>query len=175
MRGLLPTTAAGLAVLAALTLATGAASAPAPTLLRTDGIGPLRLGMSRAQALATGWLVGRGRGCPLFGTPPITYRFGGRAPSRLRGSVEFSRGRLTDLTVTRGVRTATGVTVGATTRRMLELSRAAGFTAAAEYVPEFQGTFVRVVRDGRQVLGAFSGKRSKRVEQLSIPDTVICD
>jgi hypothetical protein len=48
----------GLAVVASMLLSggfSGTASA-ATTVLRLDGVGPLKLGMKRSEALATGWL-----------------------------------------------------------------------------------------------------------------------
>jgi hypothetical protein len=100
----------------ALAVPPPAASPASTTVLRLDGIGPLHLGMTRTAALATGWLADRGPGCPLGGTPPITYPFSGaEAPEATKGSAEFADGRFTALSFTRGVRTSTGVTVGRTT------------------------------------------------------------
>ncbi|HEX6621927.1 MAG TPA: hypothetical protein VF024_19845, partial [Solirubrobacteraceae bacterium] len=109
MRRLSP--ALGLAALAGAVLwaPATAAGGPATTVLRLDGIGPLHLGMTRAAALGTGWLAGRRPGCPLGGTPPITYRFtGAKAPKGIKGSMEFVNGRLSTMSFTRGVRTTTG-------------------------------------------------------------------
>jgi hypothetical protein len=152
-----------------------AAGAPATTVLRLDGIGPLHLGMSRTAALGTGWLAGRGSGCPLGGTPPITYRFTGpKAPKAIRGSAEFENGRLTTLSFTRGVRTSTGVSVGrTTTARMVARYRAAGFTASARFDGTFQGTFVRVRRHGRDVVGGFGEGRV--VSIVAIPAVAVCE
>jgi hypothetical protein len=152
-----------------------AAGGPATTVLRLDGIGPLHLGMSRTAALGTGWLAGRGSGCPLGGTPPITYRFTGpKAPKAIRGSAEFENGRLTTLSFTRGVRTSTGVSVGrTTTARMVARYRAAGFTASARFDGTFQGTFVRVRRHGRDVVGGFGEGRV--VSIVAIPAVAVCE
>ena len=126
----------GLAVVASVLLSggfSGTASA-ATTVLRLDGVGPLKLGMKRSEALRTGWLSARGTGCELGGPPlPITYRLGGSsAPSGLRGVAEFRRHRLRNLSFTRGVRTARGVRVGRTTyRRMVKRYRGDGFSASA--------------------------------------------
>jgi hypothetical protein len=154
---------------------TTAAGGPATTVLRLDGIGPLHLGMSRTAALGTGWLAGRGSGCPLGGTPPITYRFTGpKAPKAIRGSAEFENGRLTTLSFTRGVRTSTGVTVArTTTARMVARYRAAGFTASARFDGGFQGTFVRVRRHGRDVVGGFGEGRV--VSIVAIPAVAVCE
>ena len=175
MRRLSP--ALGLAALAGAVLwaPATAAGGPATTVLRLDGIGPLHLGMTRTVALATGWLAGRRSGCPLGGTPPITYRFtGAKAPKAIKGSAEFADGRLTTLSFTRGVRTSTGVTVGrTTTARMVARYRAAGFTASARFVSTFQGTFVRVRRHGRDVVGGFG--EGSVVTIVAIPAVPVCE
>jgi hypothetical protein len=151
-------------------------AASATTVLRLDGIGPLKLGMSRADAVATGWLANRSTGCPLGGPPlPITYRFtGARAPSGIRGSAEFARGHLSGLSFTRGVRTSAGVTVGKTRLvRMWERYRALGFTASGRYDSTFQGTFVTVKRRGHTVLGGFG--EGPTVSIIAIPNVPTCE
>ncbi|HEX6742874.1 MAG TPA: hypothetical protein VF087_01635 [Solirubrobacteraceae bacterium] len=159
----------------ALTVQLPAASPASTTVLRLKGIGPLHLGMTRTDALATGWLAGRRSGCPLGGTPPITYRFtGAKAPDAIKGSAEFADGRLTTLSFTRGVRTSTGVTVGrTTTARMVARYREAGFTASARYDSTFQGTFVRVRRHGHDVVGGFG--QGRVVSIVAIPAVPVCE
>jgi hypothetical protein len=169
--------ALGLAALvgAALWAPAAAAGGPATTVLRLDGIGPLHLGMTRTAALATGWLAGRRSGCPLGGTPPITYRFtGARAPRAIKGSVEFVDNRLSTMSFTAGVHTSTGVTVGrTTTARMVARYRAAGFMASARFDSTFQGTFVRVRRHGRDVVGGFADAGAVTV--VAIPAVSVCE
>jgi hypothetical protein len=168
--------AALFAVLGAVASPVDAAIASSTTVLRLDGVGPLHLGMTRSQALATGWLAGRGTGCELAGPPlPITYRFtGARAPRGIVGVAEFHAHRLSVLSFTRGVRTSTGVTVGrTTTSRMVARYRQAGFTASAQFVDTFQGTFVTVKRRGRQVVGAFAEHRV--VTSVAVPAVPVCE
>jgi hypothetical protein len=131
--------------------------------------------MTRTAALATGWLAGRRSGCPLGGTPPITYRFtGAKAPRTIKGSVEFVDNRLDTMAFTAGVRTSTGVTVGrTTTARMVARYRAAGFTASARFDGTFQGTFVRVRRHGRDVVGGFGA--GGVVTIVAIPTVPVCE
>lgn len=160
---------------AALGVPATAAGGASTTVVRLDGIGPLHLGMTRSAALATGWLADRRPGCPLGGTPPITYRLTGpKAPGAIRGSAEFENHRLTTLSFTRGVRTSTGVTVGrTTTARMVARYRAAGFTASARFESTFQGTFVRVTRHGRDVVGGFG--EGSVVTIIAIPAVSVCE
>lgn len=159
------------------------ARAAATTLLRLDGIGPLRLGMKRAVALRTGWLARRAPGCELGGPPlPITYQLtGARAPAGIVGTAEFNgtSGKLTSLSFRRGVRTATGVVAGQTTATgMVNRYRDAGFSARAQFVDVFAGTFVTVRRGGKQVIGGFArGRASARrpLAQLGIPFVPTCE
>jgi hypothetical protein len=167
---------AGAALAVVTLLVMPATDATASTVLRLDGVGPLRLGMTRTAALATGWLAERTPGCELGGPPlPITYRLTGRrAPSDLRGAAEFRGGHLRGLSFTAGVRTTTGVAVRTTTTaRMVARYRSAGFSASAQFVPIFGGTFVDVRRSGRQVLGGFAHGRV--VTTLAIPGVPVCE
>ncbi len=153
-----------------------AAGAASTTVLRLDGIGPLKLGMSRADAVATGWLGSRGTGCKLGGPPyPITYRFTGfKAPSGLRGNAEFVGGKLLDMAFSNGVHTATGVTIGRTTpARMVASYRNAGLSVSSAFSPTFGGTFVTVKRAGKPVLGAFATKGA--INTIAIPSVPVCE
>lgn len=179
---LLPAAALAGALLPASAPALSVAPSAAPTLLRLDGIGPLRLGMTQSAALRTGWLANRGTGCELGGRPfPVTYQLSGsRAPDGVVGSAEFQRGRLRNLSFTRGVRTAAGVVVGRTTARgTVNRYRASGFRASAQFFDTFQGTFVAVQRgSGSQLLGAFArGRTSARrpIAVLGIPYVPTCE
>lgn len=168
-----------LALSTAVVLGAGASPAVAasPTELRTDGIGPLTLGMKRADAVATGWLANRGTGCPLGGGAlPITYALRGtKAPKALRGAVEFRGGRLRTLSFSRGVRTTEGVTVGTTTSRMVSRYRAAGFTVERRSSSTFGGTFVGVAKGSTPTLGAFASGSGRRITDLAIPAIPVCE
>src|SRR5205814_6688540 len=112
---------------------------------------------------------------PLGGTPPITYRFtGARAPRAIKGSVEFVDNRLSTMSFTAGACTSTGVTVRRTTvARMVARYRAAGFTASARFDSTFQGTFVRVRRHGRDVVGGFADAGAVGI--IAIPAVSVCE
>jgi hypothetical protein len=167
--------ATALAVAALAGPASGA-GAGAGTLLRLDGIGPLKLGMTQAAAVRTGWLAGRTTGCPLGGPPlPIGYRFtGARAPKGIRGTAEFTNGRLSNLSFSRGVHTATGVTVGRTPiADMVAGYRGAGLRASSRYDAIFAGTFVTVRRGRRDVIGGFGEHRV--VTLLAVRGVQVCE
>lgn len=156
-----------------------AAPAQGATLLRLDGIGPLKLNMSRLASLDTGWLGDRSTGCKLGGKPyPITYRFtGAEAPAGIDGSAEFNRGKLTNLSFNGGVRTATGVVPGKTSvTSMVTRYRNAGFKVSARYDTTFVGTFVTVKRKGGgdAVMTGFAD-RKKPVGILGIPYVPLCE
>jgi hypothetical protein len=153
------------------------ASAHGATLVRVDGIGPLKMGMSRMAALDTGWLSNRHSGCPLGGKPyPIDYDLeGSSAPAGIEGSAEFTGGTLTNLAFSSGIRTSTGVVPGKTTiLGMLKRYRDAGFKASARYEETFDGTFVNVKRKGgKQLLSGFTN--NKVISVIGIPYVPVCE
>ncbi len=162
-----------------LLLAAGSAWAdgrgPSP-VLRLDGIGPLRLGMGRAEAVATGWLSDPGPGCELAGTPPpVVYRFKGpKAPPGLVGTVEFDRDTLRVFAFSAGVRTSFGVAIpGGTVADLLKRARAAGLSATSVYDATFAGRFVTVNQKGKQVLGAFATQSA--IATIAVPYVPVCE
>jgi hypothetical protein len=162
--------------LAAGLMALLATPAHGATLLRLDGIGPLKLGMARMAALDTGWLSNRAPGCKLGGPPyPITYKLNGdNAPAAITGSVEFNDGKLTNVVAEKGVRTATGVVPGRTTwTSMVTRYRNAGYKVSARYDDVFQVTFVHVKRKGQAVMTGIAEK--KVVNMLGVPFIPLCE
>lgn len=153
-----------------------AAPAQGATLLRLDGIGPLKLGMSQTAGVGTKWLSNRGTGCVLGGKPyPVTYRLDGpKAPKGINGGAEFNDGKLTSLTFRSGVRTAVGVVPGQTTwAGMAARYRDAGFKVQTRFDATFQGTFVHVRRSGKSVMTAFADK--KVIDTLGVPYLPLCE
>jgi hypothetical protein len=56
---------------------------------------------------------------------------------------------------------------------MVARYRAAGFTASARFESTFQGTFVRVRRHGRDVVGGFAGAGALTI--VAIPAVSVCE
>jgi hypothetical protein len=152
--------------------ADGRGSSP---VLRFDGIGPLRLGMGRAEAVATGWLSDPGPGCELAGPALVVYRLKGpKAPAGIVGTVEFDKGTLRVLAFSAGVRTTFGVAIpGGTVNDLLKRARAAGLSATSVYDATFAGRFVTVNQKGKQVLGAFA--RQNAIATLAVPFVPVCE
>ncbi len=167
------------AIGAILLLAAGSAWADgrgSSPVLRLDGIGPLRLGMGRAEAVATGWLSDPGPGCELGGPPlPVVYRLKGpKAPAGIVGTAQFERGTLRVFAFSAGVRTSFGVAIpGGTVNDLLKRARAAGLSATSVYDETFAGRFVTVNRAGKQVLGAFAEKSA--ISTIAVPYVPVCE
>ena len=153
------------------------APAQGATLLRLDGIGPLKLGMARMVALDTGWLNDRQTGCPLGGKPyPIGYALNGAsAPAAIDARAEFVDQKLQTITASKGVRTATGVVPGKTTwASMVTRYRNAGFKVSARYDDVFQLTFVHVKRKGgKPVMTGIA--ENKIVDSVGVPFIPLCE
>ncbi|MDM7953484.1 MAG: hypothetical protein QUV07_09775 [Cyanobium sp. CZS 25K] len=165
--------AAGSALAPRSAWADGRASTP---VLRLDGIGPLRLGMSRAEAVATGWLSDPGPGCELSGPPlPVVYQLKGpKAPAGIEGTAQFEQGTLRVMAFSAGVRTTFGVALpGGTVNDLVQRARAAGLSATSVYDETFAGRFVTVNRGGQQVLGAFATRSA--IATIAVPYVPVCE
>ncbi len=153
--------------------ADGRGSSP---VLRLDGIGPLRLGMGRVEAVATGWLSDPGPGCELGGPPlPVVYKLKGpKAQAGIVGTAQFERGTLRVFAFSAGVRTTFGVAIpGGTVADLLKRARAAGLSASSVYDETFAGRFVTVNRGGQQVFGAFAEKSA--ITTIAVPYVPVCE
>jgi hypothetical protein len=170
------------AITIVLLVAAAGAARSRQALLALNGVGPLRLGMSKVAAVGTGWLAQPHSGCPLGGKPyPVTYQLSGsRAPKGIAGVATFDRGKLTDLSFTAGVRTAAGVQPGTTTVNGMKAAYGKPpFHATSNYEDTFGATFVFVFKaNGSEpvISGTATGKGgAKVIGQLGIPDVPTCD
>lgn len=164
----------------ALTLvaALAAPAVAAPPRLRLDGIGPLKLGMTRSAALATGWLSNPMPGCELQSPRPVGYDLAGpSAPAGLKGGVSFVSGKLVTVAVDKGAATITGVRPGVTTAaKMVSAYKKAGYKVTSLFDPTFQARFITATRGGKSIVGIASGaSTSKVVSSLSVPFADVCE
>lgn len=163
---------------AAVTVVMTATASAATPRLRLNGIGPLTIGMTKSQALATGWIANQQLGCELASPRPRVLDFTGpNAPAGLQGSVSFQRGTLTDITIARGAITRTGVQPGVTTaRRMIRAYRDAGFVVTSRFDPVFQARFTTAYRGGKTIVGLSLGSSRNRVlRSVSVPFVPLCE
>ena len=162
-----------------MALAAVASPAHGATLVRLDGIGPVKLGMSRMAALDTNWLGARSTGCTLGGKPyPVDYSLtGAKAPSGIKGTAEFQHGKLMNMAFSGGVRTATGVVPGTTSwPTMVTKYRDAGYRVSARYDSTFVGTFVTVKRKkGKASVMVGFAEKGKAIGTIGIPYVPLCE
>lgn len=171
--------AAGVALLTGAAACTAGGATPGATI-RTDGVGPLKLGMTRAAAVRTGWLSDRTTGCELAGKPyPLVYRLDGRgAPKAVEGTATFANGRLTLFTFTAGVRTANGTTPGVTDLAQAKARYSRAPYSAQTTTSQLDGTrFLRVRKRGRDAFEMFTKTADGRgpISLIGLPYVPICD
>ncbi|PPD44064.1 MAG: hypothetical protein CTY15_08375 [Methylocystis sp.] len=153
--------------------AVSAFSAPAvrATTITPQGVGPVKLGARYADLQAKGLVGPIGPGCELAG--PNTRAAKLRPP--LKGSVDFTLTeprRAATITVNGGA-TARGVGVGSTSRALKTAFPAAKFDHSSDEV--FLATFVRVPRSGGGPIAFAVSTKTKRVQQIAIPNLAVCE
>lgn len=162
---------AGVVVVALTAPATGSAATP---LLRLDGIGPLKLGMTRAAAVSTGWLANKTLGCELASPRPVVFQFTGpKAPAGLKGSASFVGRKLVNISFRSGVRTRLGIRPGVSTARaMVRAYRQGGFWVTNVFDATFQARFVTATRGGRSIAAVASGAV---IDTIAVPRIEVCE
>jgi hypothetical protein len=163
----------GAAVTAAVLTATAAGSAATP-LMRLDGVGPVKLGMTRSAAVSTGWLANKTLGCELASPRPVVFQFTGpKAPAGLKGSASFVGGKLVNVSFRRGVRTRLGIRPGVSTAgAMVRAYRRGGFWVTSVFDSTFQARFVTATRGGRSI-AAVAGRAV--IDTLAVPRIEVCE
>jgi hypothetical protein len=136
------------------------------TTIRFDGIGPLRIGMTRDEVRATGWFRSTSTSYTCFTNPLPLPTFaspdGPRAApgATLTAYFRGGDGTLTHIMFANGARTALGIRPGLSTGlQMVAAYRRAGFTVRTSFHSEYNGTFVDVVRRGRVVMTGLAPRR----------------
>lgn len=159
---------AALILLAGLAIVPSAHSAASIT---PKGVGPIQLGARYSDLLAKGLVEPMSPGCEVAGPKPRSARL--RAP--LKGSVEFTLSeprRVATITIYGGA-TAWGVGVGAPGQKVKAAFPGIKIDRSGEET--FGVTFIDVPRaKGGPIAFAVSTK-TKRVEQIAVPNISICD
>ncbi len=164
--------------------AAAARRAPSNTTLRFDGIGAIRLGMTRNAAYKTGLIRSHSDTC-LDGKKPLPVSYGSDGSRAAPGSRFTSyfkggrNGRLTHILAIAGVRTELGIRPGVSTAsEMIKVYRRARYTVRTRTRPDFAGvTFVDVLTRGRVVMTAVTNgtARSKApLVGIAIPSYFDC-
>ena len=167
-----------LAATALLSLAFGAAAAPAETSRGADqkitaaGVGKVQVGKTFRSLRAAG-LVGRMRpGCPLGGPDTRSARL--KAP--LKGSVDLTTRRrprtVRSITITGGA-TARGVAIGGTIAQIKAAYPKAKVDHGTEDV--FGITLVKIPKSGGGRISFAVGVDSKLITQIGVPLIPFCD
>ena len=148
-------------------------TAPPPIQLDPPGLGPLRLGMSQGEALATGLIGETGPACELAG-PSEVY---GRLLSPLDGAVNFSGGVLVQISLHGGASTAQGATPGTPLAAASDAFAQAGFSVTLDTTDEevFQIWLGLVENNGEQMFSLVIDPESELVDSIDVPGTYFCD
>lgn len=142
----------------------------APTL-RTDGLGPLTLGMSAADAGETGLIGPVGPGCELGGTEAASLK------PPLAGTVDFSDGKLESIDLRGGAKTKENVGPNATVD---EITRAYdgrnGFSLKRITETEEQfGIFLLEASKNGEKYTFVVETGEVRATSVAVPDPLFCE
>jgi hypothetical protein len=152
---------------------TTTAKGQAANVLGEKGIGKLQLGMSLAAAKATGEIGTVGPGCELAGPSEQS------APLKsgtATGSVTFTDGVLTRISVRSGAKTAAGVGPGSTIAQ-IQQAYGAGYEVEVDHDTEeqFGITLVTVLRGGGRLFDFDVPTDSGKAMSVTIPRLGFCE
>ncbi len=157
-----------------LVLLAGVALSPpafSAALITPQGVGPIKLGARYSDLKAKGLVEPMGPGCEVAGPNTRSARL--RPP--LKGSIDLTLSeprRVSTITIYRGA-TARGVAVGATSQAVKAAFPAAKFDRSGEET--FGVTFVEVPRGKGGPIAFAVSTKTKRVEQIAVPNISVCD
>jgi hypothetical protein len=158
----------------ALVLLAGVVLSPSTlsaTLITPQGVGPIRLGALYSDLQAKGLIEPMGPGCEVAG--PNTR--GAKLRPPLKGSVDLTLSeprRVATITIFGGA-TARGVGVGATSQAIKAAFPGAKFDRSGEQT--FGVTFVEVPRGKGGPIAFAVSTKTKRVDQIAVPNVSVCD
>jgi len=142
-----------------------------PLVLDQGGLGPLRLGMTVAQAKATHWVVGTTQGCEVSGETAAVF------PAGVKVSAAFLDGKLLWISLDRTGRTAEGARIGDT-----EASLSVTYPPPAWNVDldtsslqMFGVDLLAVSYHGNPRYGITADPHTKKIKAIAVPYTSICE
>jgi hypothetical protein len=146
---------------------------PPPIQLDPQGLGPLRLGMSQGDALATGLIGNLRPGCEIAGNG---QEYGDLLPP-LEGLVVFWDGGLVLVSLGFGASTAQGATPGTPLAVVSDAFARAGFSVRIDtsYEKMFEIWLGTVENNGEQVFTLVIDPESELVNSIDVPDTLFCE
>jgi hypothetical protein len=156
---------------AAVDQETAPTSSEEEVVLRTDGLGPLRLGMTAADAEKTGLIGSVGPGCELGGTEAAKLQ----AP--LVGTVNFSEGKLESIDLRAGASTEEDVAPTATVEEITEAYDGEnGFTLKRiDETEEQYGFFMLEASKGGKKYSFIVEVDEVRASSVAVPDPLFCE
>jgi hypothetical protein len=159
----------------ALSPATNHAPAVRAVMLTPNGLGPLQLGMSEADAAGTGFVGEIGLGCELSGSrfAPLTVP---AAAGAIDGAAEFAGGALEIISVTGGTTTEEGTAIG-DSLATVEATYATGATVDVDRSVEdmFGIWVVTVIRDDGGVYQFIVNPTTESVVTMAVPGVSFCE
>jgi hypothetical protein len=148
-----------------------APSAYSAVIITPQGVGPIKLGARYSELQAKALVESIGPGCEVAGPNTRAARL--RSP--LKGSVEFTLSeprRVATITIYGGA-AARGVSVGAPSSAIRVAFPGVKIDRSGEET--FGMTFFDVPHEKGGPIGFAVGKKTKRVEQIAIPNVSVCD
>jgi hypothetical protein len=167
-----------LVILAGLALLAGVTSCTSALPMKFTGMGPLRIGMTERQAVATGWLSNKVvPACVLDPGGGPGYRLDGpKAPQPIQGSAVFRNGRLQALTIRAGASTDRGMWPGLSTARDVRNAYPApAFSITSQDVIGVQIATVRQSGNRSASMQFVIEGAQQRVTSIGVPFVPICD
>ncbi len=161
-------------ICAVLLLLAGMAFAPSAhsaASITPQGVGPIKLGALYSDLQAKGLIDPMGPGCEVAGPNTRSARL--RPP--LKGSVDLTLSdprRVETVTIYAGA-TARGVGVGSTSQTIKTAFPAAKFDHSSDEM--FGLTFVNVPRGKGGPIAFAVSTKTKRVQQIAVPNISVCD
>ena len=158
--------------MSASTTAAPSTTAAAASVIREDGIGKLRLGMTVAQAKATGEIGAVGPGCELGGPGELAADL---LSGTAKGIVTFSEDVIVGFMVRSGAKTAAGIGAGSTLAQ-IQQAYAKGYEIKTDdsYQEQFGFTLVSVYR-GKHWFDFDVDAGSKKVGSVWVPNVRLCE